>query len=52
MNNNQITTIVILVAIIVVLLLVFRGCKQIDLKQKSTDTKTEISLEIQKEKIQ
>ncbi len=48
--NNQAGTIVVIAVIIIALLLVFRGCKQIDIKQRSTDDKTEVSFEVKKDR--
>lgn len=47
--NNYLGTIVALVVAAVILLFVLRGCKQIELRQKSTDDKTQISLEVKKD---
>ena len=51
--NNQLKTIVVVGGVVIVLLLLFRGCertKEIELKQKTNDEKTKISLEIKRDK--
>ena len=51
--NNQLKTIVVVGGVVIVLLLLFRGCertKEIELKQRTHDGRTKISLEIKREK--
>lgn len=48
--NNSIGTIVVIVIAVVILLFVLRGCKQIEIRQKSNDDRTQISLEVKKDR--
>ena len=48
--DNGLKTILILVVLVVIGFVVLRGCKEMELKQKSTDKKTTVSLEIEKER--
>ncbi len=48
--NNQVGMIVVIAVVVVALLFVFRGCKQIDIKQRSNDDRTEVSFEVKKDR--
>ena len=50
--KNQSGSIVVIVIVIILLFVVFRGCKQVNIKQKGNDTKTEFSVEVKKEREQ
>lgn len=49
MNLNN-SSIIVLVLVAVVLFVVFRGCRQVEIHQKSDDGKSTIKVDIEKDK--